>query len=590
LTDKRDTLDACPFPPDKSPPPKTTSTNLLEYTDRFFEGWRNYLGIVTIMSLVLAYSLLVIPPPLITRVTTPETWNTQLEPKSRPTDRFKWIEVREPSYNTSNQMVLEGDQVLEFRNQVVNFTDLVLLKDNAKIILWNSTLITPDYSGYKYEDIFHEYAGMIFNGSARLEAYDSVIVPPERSINIGFVGLSSCYLENTLVANCTLCFDDSATLEAKESSIYGVNADRSSSIKLVNSYVSLLKHDNYWRSRWADPVKEVNASASLEGSRVDILMVRVVNSSSCLMAGNVGEQTLWNIYDAFKIDGATMNVTLRGDSTATLVWVYAINSVVDITDTEIYFLQASMSKVSMEGSKATYIYLYGDSSLTVKDSNIYSLATGSLSPYVDYFWDTPLRRFNQNASIAKTRIEHVNLGTDCKYNLSGVYIGDASLGSFMASFRSVLSGSVTWGQDISYEFYLNPHDRFAFTQVFVVNTQGQERVLPGVSLALTDKDGKVVWEGASDENGEASFNLTFCQYYPLYEPYKYVTNYMDEWKLKATYGDESKEVNVALFKTGSPIVFEFDKDKPVLPVSNTVLMYVSLAVIAFATALKLWRH
>jgi len=585
LTRKSDASDACPFPPDKTPPPKTASTNLLEYADRFFEGWRNYLGLVTMMGLILAYSLLVIPPPLIIRSTTPETWNTQLEPGSRPTDSFKWIEVREPGYNTSDQMVLEGDQVLEFRDQIVNFTDLVLVKGNAKIILRNSTLIAPDYPGYVFEDIFHEYAGMVFNGSARLEAYDSVIVPPERFINIGFIGSSSCYLENTIVANCTLGFDDSATMEAVASSIYGVNADRSSSLKIIDSYVYMLKQDNTWRSSWASPVKEVNASAYLEGSRVDLLMVRVVNSSSCQIAGHVGEQSLWNIYDAFKIDGSTMNVTLRGDSTAELVWVYAINSRLNITDAEIYFVQASMSKVSVEGSQATSVSLYGDSSLTVKDSNIYSFATESHSPYIEYLWDVPPGRFHQEASITDSRIEHMRLGANCKYNFSDIYVGDASI----RGFESVLSGSVIWGQDVSYEYYLNPYERFAFTQVFEVHAQGQERVLPEVTLILTDKDGNVVWEGASDENGEASFNLTFCQYYPLHEPYKYVTNYMDEWKLKAVYGDESRETSVALFKTGSPIVFEFPEDAFALPVNYTTLAYTCAAVIVLATALKLWK-
>jgi len=73
------------------------------------------------MGLILAYSLLVIPPSLITRATIPDTWNTQLEPRSRPTDTFKWIKVREPGYSTSKQLVLEGDDVLEFRDQTVEF-------------------------------------------------------------------------------------------------------------------------------------------------------------------------------------------------------------------------------------------------------------------------------------------------------------------------------------------------------------------------------------------------------------------------------------------------------------------------------------
>jgi hypothetical protein len=36
-------------------------------------------------------------------------------------------------------------------------------------------------------------------------------------------------------------------------------------------------------------------------------------------------------------------------------------------------------------------------------------------------------------------------------------------------------------------------------------------------------------------------------------------------------------------------VLDFPKDKPVLPVSNTALTYVSVAVIILATALKLWK-
>jgi hypothetical protein len=173
-----ESLDACPFPPDRPPPPKTLPTNIIELMERFFEGWRNYLGLMTIASLVLAYSLLVVPLPLITEASVPDTWKTKYEPKLTPLDYFKWIEVSRPEHNVSGQLVLEGDEVLEFRDQTVRFNDLVLVKDNARIILRNSTLIAPDYA-YRYEDIFHEFAGMVFNGSARLEAYDTIIVPAE---------------------------------------------------------------------------------------------------------------------------------------------------------------------------------------------------------------------------------------------------------------------------------------------------------------------------------------------------------------------------------------------------------------------------
>jgi hypothetical protein len=76
---KDDSLDACPFPPDKKPPPKTLPANLLEQMDRFFEGWRKYLALVTIAGIILAYSLIVVPPPLISRSTTLGTWNTDVK-------------------------------------------------------------------------------------------------------------------------------------------------------------------------------------------------------------------------------------------------------------------------------------------------------------------------------------------------------------------------------------------------------------------------------------------------------------------------------------------------------------------------------
>jgi hypothetical protein len=356
LTRKNDALDACPFPPDKPPPPKTLPTNLLEQVDRLFESWRYYLGIITITSLVLAYSLLVVPPPLIKRLTTPDTWNTQLEPRSRPTDILKWIKVREPGYSTSNQMVLEGDQMLEFRDQTVNFTDLVLVKDNAKIILRNSTLIAPSSPRYSSTDVFQEYAGVLFNGSARLKAYNSIIA--SRAPNIGFIGSSSCYLANSVVANCSLSFDESATLEAVGSTIYAIQADRSSSLKIVDSYVDTIRHSNWWRQMWASPVKEVNASVCLEDSRVRCINVRVVNSSRCQITDIAGEHDNWNIYDAFNMDGATMNITLRRSVVIEPVWVDAINSELNVSGAYVRAVIASMSRVYVENSNVTYLSIY----------------------------------------------------------------------------------------------------------------------------------------------------------------------------------------------------------------------------------------
>jgi len=550
--------------------------------DRFFEGWSKYLGVVTIAGIILAYSLVVVPPPLISRSTTPGTWNKKIESSWKPVDYFKWIKVKEPDYSTSEQMILEGDEVLEFRNQTVRFNDLVLVKDKAKIILRNSTLIAPDYE-YAYENIFYEYAGMVFNDSARLEAYDSLIVPVEHYLNIGFIGSSSCYLENTLIANCSLCFDESPSLEAMGSTVFMIQADGSSSLKIVDSYIDTLRQDHYWRQRWANPVEKVKTSAHLTGSQLGSLRVRIVNSSSCQVVEHVGEHRNWNIFDAFKIDGCTMNVTLINSELSKPLNIYAINSEINVNETDVLSIMASMSRVNVEGSEVISLSLCSNSSLVVKDSNIYYLSTYAYPVYEENLRSLPESSFHQDANIMGTRIEDLDLNTNCEVDFTDVYVEEASIGGLEPFMR----GSVTWGSNISLN--VAPYTRFAVTQVFDVRTQGQKRMLPGVNLVLADTDSNVVWEGISDENGEASFNLTFCSYYPLHEPFKFVTNYMDEWKLTAVSAKVSREDSVALFRTGSPIILEFPEDKPVLPINNTTLTYASIILILLATAMKLRR-
>ena len=52
----------CPMSPDLSPPQKDGVTNFL---DDFLAGWRNYFITISLLSIILASSILFTPPPLI---------------------------------------------------------------------------------------------------------------------------------------------------------------------------------------------------------------------------------------------------------------------------------------------------------------------------------------------------------------------------------------------------------------------------------------------------------------------------------------------------------------------------------------------
>ena len=261
-----------------------------------------------------------------------------------------------------------------------------------------------------------------------------------------------------------------------------------------------------------------------------------------------------------------------------------MNCDLNVTGVEVVLIQASMSTVYIDDAKVVWLRTYGNSSVVIRDSNIYSYVTGAWLPYEDFLRFMSPSSFHQDIAMTSSRIEYMRLKTNCDAVFSDVYVDEINI----VGMESNLRGTVTWGQNMTHHYDL--YDRFSATQAFVVMTRGRKRVLPDVTLVLEDKDGNVVWEGATDEDGNAHFNLTFCSYYPLYEPYKYVTNYLDEWRLTAVSGDVTREETVTMFKTASPIVFEFPEDKLVLPVSNTALTYVSVTVILLATALKLRKN
>ncbi|MBN2334335.1 hypothetical protein JXL21_02165 [Candidatus Bathyarchaeota archaeon] len=572
--------DWCPLEPGQEPPRR--EGGLANAVGDLFSGWRSYLGVVSIAGLVLAYSVLMVPPPLATETSVPESWGSE-EPQWTPMDRFKWIRVPRPDTNITEQTVFDGDTVLEFRDQTVSISGLMLFKDDARLVLRNCTLIAPEFPGSYLENIYNDFAGMVFNDTARLEAYDSTIVPSHYMDHIGFMGSSSCYLENTLIANHSLCFDESATLEARGSTVFRILADRSSELRLVDSYVSRLVQGNWWRSQIIDPSKEPDTTAVLENSTLSSLSFRVVNGSLRLDSDPVGRHVHWSTIDLLSITSHAMNVTLINSELAEPLAIDLMNSDISVTGVDVYSIRSITSNATINDSIIYYYYNVGDSRVAIKDSFVKRFVTEIYYPYL-YPSSVSRNKCRQEINVSNSSVDILSVTMNADIAFSNAYVNNHWIGGLESSVR----GSVTWGPKKSnpYDIY----DKFSVKQEYTVVTQGRERVVRGVNLVLKDKDGNVVWEGESDESGRALFNITFCSYYPLYEPYKYVTNYDDEWVLTATRGDAELQETIAFLTTPSPIVFEFPTDEPTLPVENLYLTYGSLLVIFISTVLKLRNH
>ncbi len=112
---KNDSLDACPFPPDSEPPSKTSTTNMMEAMDWFFDGWRNTILVLSLLSMLTVYSLFSVSLALIPVQTTPDSWN------SEGSERFPYTYAYIKSdFDLSVDTELEDDLILQ---------DIISLKD-----------------------------------------------------------------------------------------------------------------------------------------------------------------------------------------------------------------------------------------------------------------------------------------------------------------------------------------------------------------------------------------------------------------------------------------------------------------------------
>ena len=122
-----------------------------------------------------------------------------------------------------------------------------------------------------------------------------------------------------------------------------------------------------------------------------------------------------------------------------------------------------------------------------------------------------------------------------------------------------------------------------------MSTYGDELVVPEVSLILIDGSGEQVWEGMTDENGEALFNITYCNYYPLFEPYTFVSNYDEEWTLTGSKDADAVETKIRFRETGSPIILQFPEPGVIERMKFTPLSMAILGSILFVLAVKLLK-
>jgi hypothetical protein len=569
----------CPMSPDKAPSKRTDGP--MNLIDAFLSGWKNYLLTLALLSIILASSIIFTPPPLIPASSQPDTWNKTINQTYNIPEFFRWIKVNDPDINNTEQIIYDGDKVIEFRDQTVRYSNLLLLKDNAKLILRNCTLLVSGFTAYNPENLFDDFVGILLTDNSSLEAYDTEIVPSDYVGQIGFIGDSQCYLNDVVIANCTLHLDERAQLEAAESKIFSISIDKDVKIDISKSHVRYLHQDHKWRNRWSNIVEINSPTAHFTDSIIDFVTLRVTNSSHCNIYGRIGTQSDWNSYEALDISGKVMNLTLIDSAISAVVTLEGLYSKFNINEGESMWVYAAFSSVHCNNSEIQRIILSGNSTTSIQNCNIEHLATKSYISFTGEAFRSLLpSSIYQTLYLSDTKIEDLDLGIKTNVSCDNALIQDLHIGRT----EVYISGTASYG---SIEPAIKQYARWLFAQKYKVRTIGEERVIPDVELSLEDSNGEIIWSGISNENGLAEFNITYCSYYPLPGYSGYVSNYRDSWNLTGIHGDEIVTKQITMGDPSSEITLDYSKGAFILPVDNQVLFYSSLSAITFLTVLKL---
>ena len=586
---KNDSLDACPFPPDGEPPGKSLSTNMLEAMDWLFDNWRNTLLLMSLISMVLIYSLFMTPLTLIALSSTPDTWNQELSlDYPDEFENYTWLYDSEPDTSQTKSIILEGNEVMEIIDQTFHLDGYILLRDNSKLILHNSQLAVNPTRVIVDENQYSEYAHILLMNSSQIQLDNSVIIAQDGRFILGVIDEAQVVLNSSYIVDGTLWFDDSTNLDADDSYIKDLYVYGSLRGSAYNTSFDLIRYENRWRAGLIDPRIHSDGSLSMQDCTIDKLSLNFIGGSITIDESIVGHHESWNPYVDWGYDGYVFNVTLMESEVRFYAYIYVLDGICTVSGVDDMF--------SVFGVNSTLNII--DSSLAAIGCSSGSklIMNNSIANNVDflknYIFEREVRGLNEydvsQGYISRSNIQSLGFGDGVVVTFDQVKVDVVNANSP----NVVVKGDVVYGQDMSssYRWYeIQEFEPLLYTQEYRVETIGELHMVPNVDLILVDESGETVWEGLSDEKGEAFFNISFCNYYPLYEPYEYVSNYDETWSLVASLGSEFVESEVRFRVTGSPIVIKFSEPNIVQRMKFSSLSWASLGAIAVILVVKLLK-
>jgi len=470
----------------------------------------------------------------------PDSWG-----RSIPEYTYTWIEKSEWQPRFENQVVhegdliLKGDEVLEIEDCSYFLDGVMLVKDNARLILRNAELsVELKRSWYWLTDLLPSLSyHMLFTNTSRFEAFNSTIFYPEHGLGIGFRDSSSAIMETSNFSRAIIYCEDESDIEVSDSIVGDVSVWNASRCQITSSEVSSITCRPEWDPyfQWAGEEPWDRCKVEVWNSTVEDACIRMENHTTAKLSTPFkGFYRHWNPRMAYGgVEGSVLNLTLHDTNVTGRLSLFSISGSLEIEN--------------KHDLKDLYVY---NGSSRVSNCTILYMRCGERSEaevVESVFWGVSVR------TDAKLSISRSKIGAIDFYRFEGDAVFDDVFVDRIQSSRGCncsINGSMNFDENAVARMEYG-----AIKRNFEVQTQREERVLPHVSLILCDEEGMQVWSGETGSDGKADFNITFFCLWPI-EPFKYNTNYEDVWKLEASLGDSILNVSVGLL-SDTPIIFTF---------------------------------
>jgi len=535
--------DACPIPPRTRPEERGLEPRVFvpSFLDRFFDDWRKVTLTLGVAAVVMAYSFLMVPPPIVSFPESPDSWDQPVpEQNYTRTEASRWSPRYEKKAVFEEDTVLNGSQTLVLENCSCVFNGFLLVKDDARLILRNADLFVRKKSGgWSGMNIVPFPYYFAFMNSSSLEAYNSTIFFQDQG-EIGFFNSSSGFMDSSQMPTANFDAYDDSRLQFNKCSINTLGTFNNSSSTVRDSSINII--NSYYYYRFGRPPFFSDASVDVYSSKIGALQLKVRDSKIVLDKPIKGFFSHWDPNIDLNEGGESLNIVLHDSELLSQPDLWFINCTVEVQgQRDLGQIIAESSLLIFNNSTCTELAVARCMKAEVTDSLIYWLA-------IDEGVDAVIRR---------TRAKYILLdGVDGALEFDQVkanrfFVSFPVTSSYPSDRYCRLKGSLLIENVTSYDLY----GKFKIMRSYNVVAVKGDRACPGAKLSLKDSRGNLIWEGETDGEGRGSFNLTLVKLWKT-EEYVFVTNVTDSFRLEAVADGVKSNVTVD-FLAETPIIFSF---------------------------------